>query len=91
MTIQSVGLKLLCLTVTLLLHLQNAVNMYRTLSDKVMPQPLVMYFTVCILHMVELLHSIHIIHADIKPDNFLLGERYQSHAVFISALLVFAA
>lgn len=50
--------------------------MYKTLSDKVMPQPLVMYFTICILHMVEQLHSVHIIHADIKPDNFLLGERY---------------
>lgn len=41
-----------------------------------MPQPLVLYFTVCILHMVETLHQAHIVHADIKPDNFLLGERY---------------
>lgn len=64
--------------------LLNAVNMYRTLSDKVMPQPLVMYFTVCILHMVELLHSIHIIHADIKPDNFLLGERFLENKRFDS-------
>ena len=40
-----------------------------------MPQPLVMHFSVCILHMVEQLHDIRIIHADIKPDNFLLGER----------------
>uniref|UniRef100_A0A3Q1G9H7 Protein kinase domain-containing protein n=1 Tax=Acanthochromis polyacanthus TaxID=80966 RepID=A0A3Q1G9H7_9TELE len=55
--------------------LLNAVNIYRTLGDKVMPQPLVLYFTICILHMVEQLHSIHIIHADIKPDNFMLGER----------------
>lgn len=58
------------------LFLQNAVNIYRTLGDKVMPQPLVMYFAVCILHMIEQLHSIDIIHADVKPDNFLLGERY---------------
>lgn len=41
-----------------------------------MPQPLVMYFTTCILATVEQLHAIRIIHADIKPDNFLLGERW---------------
>ncbi|XP_071324022.1 mitotic checkpoint serine/threonine-protein kinase BUB1 isoform X2 [Trachinotus anak] len=62
--------------------LLNAVNMYKTLSDKVMPQPLVMYFTICILHMVEQLHSVHIIHADIKPDNFLLGERFLDNKCF---------
>ncbi|KAJ0026653.1 hypothetical protein NQD34_017653 [Periophthalmus magnuspinnatus] len=56
--------------------LLNAVNMYRTLGDKVMPQPLVLYFSVCILHMIEQLHSVGIIHADVKPDNFLLGERF---------------
>ncbi|XP_045916864.1 mitotic checkpoint serine/threonine-protein kinase BUB1 isoform X2 [Micropterus dolomieu] len=62
--------------------LLNAVNIYKTLSDKVMPQPLVMYFTVCILHMVEQLHSVHIIHADIKPDNFLLGARFLDNKCF---------
>lgn len=41
-----------------------------------MPPPLVMYFTTCILSMVEQLHAISVIHADIKPDNFLLGERW---------------
>uniref|UniRef100_A0A7N8Y0G5 Protein kinase domain-containing protein n=1 Tax=Mastacembelus armatus TaxID=205130 RepID=A0A7N8Y0G5_9TELE len=55
--------------------LLGAVNLYKTLTDKTMPQPLVLYFTICILHMVEQLHSIHVVHADIKPDNFLLGER----------------
>ncbi|KAM4595957.1 mitotic checkpoint serine/threonine-protein kinase BUB1-like, partial [Polymixia lowei] len=64
--------------------LLNAVNMYRKLSDKVMPQPLVMYFTVCILRMVEELHSVHIIHADVTPDNFLLGKRFLESKCFDS-------
>ncbi|XP_029903792.1 mitotic checkpoint serine/threonine-protein kinase BUB1 isoform X2 [Myripristis murdjan] len=61
--------------------LLNAVNMYKKLNE-MMPQPLVIYFTVCILHMVEQLHSIHIIHADIKPDNFMLGERFLENKSF---------
>ncbi|KAK2846292.1 hypothetical protein Q7C36_011146 [Tachysurus vachellii] len=56
--------------------LLNVVNLYKSRSERVMPQPLVLYFTVCILDMVERLHAAHIIHADIKPDNFLLGERF---------------
>ncbi|KAK7907590.1 hypothetical protein WMY93_016202 [Mugilogobius chulae] len=62
--------------------LLNAVNMYRTLGDKVMPQPLVLYFSACILHMVEQLHSVGIIHADVKPDNFLLGKRFLENRGF---------
>ncbi|KAJ8008912.1 hypothetical protein DPEC_G00083350 [Dallia pectoralis] len=62
--------------------LLNAVNLYKNMSDKVMPQPLVVYFTICILHMVEQLHRVHIIHADIKPDNFLLGERFLENKSF---------
>lgn len=54
---------------------QNAVNLYKKLPEKVMPQALVIYFAVKILHMVEELHSCQIIHGDIKPDNFILGER----------------
>ncbi|XP_034534460.1 mitotic checkpoint serine/threonine-protein kinase BUB1 isoform X2 [Notolabrus celidotus] len=64
--------------------LLNAVNIYKTLSDKVMPQPLVMFFTACILNMVERLHGINVIHADIKPDNFLLGERFLENKCFQS-------
>ncbi|NXY88917.1 BUB1 kinase, partial [Alcedo cyanopectus] len=55
--------------------LLNAINIYKNLPEKVMPQALVIYFAVKILYMVEELHSCKIIHGDIKPDNFILGER----------------
>ncbi|OPJ58957.1 mitotic checkpoint serine/threonine-protein kinase BUB1 [Patagioenas fasciata monilis] len=56
--------------------LLNAINIYKKLPEKVMPQALVVYFAVKILYMVEELHSCKIIHGDIKPDNFILGERF---------------
>ncbi|XP_054678583.1 mitotic checkpoint serine/threonine-protein kinase BUB1 [Grus americana] len=56
--------------------LLNAINIYRKLPEKVMPQALVIYFAVKILYMVEELHNCKIIHGDIKPDNFILGERF---------------
>ncbi|XP_051648725.1 mitotic checkpoint serine/threonine-protein kinase BUB1 [Manacus candei] len=56
--------------------LLNAINLYKRIPEKVMPQALVIYFAVKILHMVEELHSCRIIHGDIKPDNFILGERF---------------
>ncbi|XP_075353184.1 mitotic checkpoint serine/threonine-protein kinase BUB1 [Mycteria americana] len=56
--------------------LLNAINIYKKLPEKVMPQALVIYFAVKILYMVEELHSCKIIHGDIKPDNFILGERF---------------
>ncbi|XP_051909313.1 mitotic checkpoint serine/threonine-protein kinase BUB1 isoform X2 [Hippocampus zosterae] len=56
--------------------LLNAANLYKGVGDKVMPQPLVIYFTVCILRMLEELHAARLIHADVKPDNFMLGERF---------------
>ncbi|XP_072188274.1 mitotic checkpoint serine/threonine-protein kinase BUB1 isoform X1 [Excalfactoria chinensis] len=56
--------------------LLNAINIYKKLPEKVMPQALVVYFAVKILHMVEELHNCKIIHGDIKPDNFMLGERF---------------
>ncbi|NXU12591.1 BUB1 kinase, partial [Pardalotus punctatus] len=61
--------------------LLNAVNIYKKLPEKVMPQALVIYFAVKILHVVEELHSCKIIHGDIKPDNFILGERQASPGV----------
>ncbi|KAK3506701.1 hypothetical protein QTP70_015867 [Hemibagrus guttatus] len=59
--------------------LLNVVNLYKSRGERVMPQPLVLYFTVCLLDMVERLHAARIIHADIKPDNILLGERFLEH------------
>ncbi|XP_067272708.1 mitotic checkpoint serine/threonine-protein kinase BUB1-like isoform X1 [Pseudorasbora parva] len=62
--------------------LLSAINLYKSRSEKLMPQPLVLYFSILILHMVEQLHQAHIIHADIKPDNFLLGERFLENDCF---------
>ncbi|XP_075719006.1 mitotic checkpoint serine/threonine-protein kinase BUB1 [Rhinoderma darwinii] len=59
--------------------LLNALNLYKNLTDKVMPVPLVMYFTINILYIVEQLHDIGIIHGDIKPDNFALGEMFMDN------------
>ncbi|XP_039176829.1 mitotic checkpoint serine/threonine-protein kinase BUB1 isoform X2 [Crotalus tigris] len=56
--------------------LLNTINIYKKLTEKVMPQALVIYFTIKILHMVEELHKGGIIHGDIKPDNFIFGERF---------------
>uniref|UniRef100_A0A8D0H3K0 BUB1 mitotic checkpoint serine/threonine kinase n=1 Tax=Sphenodon punctatus TaxID=8508 RepID=A0A8D0H3K0_SPHPU len=52
--------------------LLNTINIYKKLPEKVMPQALVIYFTIKILYMIEELHNCGIIHGDIKPDNFIL-------------------
>ncbi|XP_038065945.1 uncharacterized protein LOC119736026 [Patiria miniata] len=53
------------------LTLLHAVNEYNK-SKMVMPEELVLLLTIEILHVVEQVHACGIIHADIKPDNFLL-------------------
>ncbi|XP_037923202.1 checkpoint serine/threonine-protein kinase BUB1 [Hermetia illucens] len=47
-------------------------NKIRQSTKKVMHESLVMHFSSQILNVVSHLHSCQIIHADIKPDNFLL-------------------
>ncbi|XP_070590748.1 mitotic checkpoint serine/threonine-protein kinase BUB1 [Erythrolamprus reginae] len=56
--------------------LLNTINIYKKLTERVMPQALVIYFAVKILHIVEEFHKCGIIHGDIKPDNFIFGERF---------------
>ncbi|XP_054837495.1 mitotic checkpoint serine/threonine-protein kinase BUB1 [Eublepharis macularius] len=56
--------------------LLNTINIYKKLPEKVMPQALAVYFAVKILQMVEELHKCGIIHGDVKPDNFIFGERF---------------
>ncbi|XP_068140947.1 mitotic checkpoint serine/threonine-protein kinase BUB1 [Drosophila tropicalis] len=47
-------------------------NKIRQATTKVMHESLVMHFSGQICNIVDYLHRQHIIHADIKPDNFLL-------------------
>uniref|UniRef100_UPI00358F1D01 uncharacterized protein isoform X3 n=1 Tax=Myxine glutinosa TaxID=7769 RepID=UPI00358F1D01 len=49
-------------------------------QDIVKKQLLSMYFAVLVMYAVERLHKDGIIHADIKPDNFLLAERFSKNA-----------
>uniref|UniRef100_A0A673T3V1 BUB1 mitotic checkpoint serine/threonine kinase n=1 Tax=Suricata suricatta TaxID=37032 RepID=A0A673T3V1_SURSU len=56
--------------------LLNAINLYKSTPEKVMPQALVLSFAIRMLDMVEQVHSCEIIHGDIKPDNFILGNRF---------------
>ncbi|XP_037663580.1 mitotic checkpoint serine/threonine-protein kinase BUB1 [Choloepus didactylus] len=56
--------------------LLNAINLYKNTPEKVMPQALVICFAIRMLYMVEQIHGCEIIHGDIKPDNFILGNRF---------------
>ncbi|XP_041449804.1 putative mediator of RNA polymerase II transcription subunit 26 isoform X1 [Drosophila obscura] len=47
-------------------------NKIRQATTKVMHESLVMHFSAQICNIVDHLHRQHIVHADIKPDNFLL-------------------
>ncbi|KAK8727798.1 hypothetical protein OTU49_009461 [Cherax quadricarinatus] len=51
--------------------LLDAVNGYKSIGSS-MPEEMAMYFMVEVLTILEALHSCSIIHADVKPDNFLI-------------------
>ncbi|KAF4016092.1 hypothetical protein G4228_007620 [Cervus hanglu yarkandensis] len=55
--------------------LLNAINLYKNTPEKVMPQALVLAFAIRMLCMIQQVHDCEIIHGDIKPDNFILGNR----------------
>ncbi|XP_069440067.1 mitotic checkpoint serine/threonine-protein kinase BUB1 isoform X1 [Ovis canadensis] len=56
--------------------LLNAINLYKNTPEKVMPQALVLAFAIRMLCMIQQVHDCEIIHGDIKPDNFILGNRF---------------
>ncbi|XP_008590186.1 PREDICTED: mitotic checkpoint serine/threonine-protein kinase BUB1, partial [Galeopterus variegatus] len=56
--------------------LLNAINLYKNTPEKVMPQALVISFAMRMLYMIEQVHDCEIIHGDIKPDNFILGNGF---------------
>ncbi|KAM6178287.1 mitotic checkpoint serine/threonine-protein kinase BUB1 [Rhynchocyon petersi] len=60
--------------------LLNAINLYKKTPEKVMPQALVISFAIRMLYMIEQMHDCEIIHGDIKPDNFILGNRFLEQA-----------
>ena len=41
-------------------------------ADKAIVEPLALHLTAELLGLIELLHSVRMVHADIKPDNFLV-------------------
>ncbi|XP_065176427.1 mitotic checkpoint serine/threonine-protein kinase BUB1-like [Sycon ciliatum] len=52
--------------------LLDVVNMYKS-RHQTMPEALVLYYTWHMLHAVEALHAAGYLHADIKPDNFVIS------------------
>lgn len=53
--------------------LQDVVNAY--LAEHLhMEEAMCMFYTIELLRMLEVLHSVGIIHGDIKPDNFLMRD-----------------
>ncbi|KAG9440333.1 hypothetical protein H6P81_020498 [Aristolochia fimbriata] len=55
--------------------LQDAINCY-VVTGQSMEEVLCMYYTIEMLHMLENMHSVGILHGDFKPDNLLV--RYSS-------------
>ena len=51
--------------------LLDLVNLTKN-SDKQIVEPLALYLTAELLGLLELVHSVRMVHADIKPDNFLV-------------------
>eukprot|EP00026_Physarum_polycephalum_P000613 Phypoly_transcript_00614.p1 GENE.Phypoly_transcript_00614~~Phypoly_transcript_00614.p1 ORF type:complete len:1365 (+),score=324.67 Phypoly_transcript_00614:110-4204(+) len=59
--------------------LQDTINGYKisneSIDKRIMPECLVMYYTIEMLKIVEAMHESGFIHGDLKPDNFLLREK----------------
>ena len=51
--------------------LLDLVNLTKN-ADKAIVEPLALHLTAELLGLIELLHSVRIVHAEIKPDNFLV-------------------
>lgn len=51
--------------------LLDIANLYKQKLGRIMKEPLCIYFASEMLRIIEAMHSAKIIHADIKPDNFL--------------------
>ena len=56
---------------------QDVVNKYKMVNKK-MNEAVVLYYTINILRILETCHKCGIIHGDVKPDNFLVIEKYVS-------------
>lgn len=50
---------------------QDAINSHLVMQ-KAMEEVLCIYYTIELLRMLEILHSVSIIHGDFKPDNLLV-------------------
>lgn len=61
-------------------HMQDVINSY-VVTGKPMEEVLCIYYTIEMLHMLETLHGVGIIHGDFKPDNLLI--RYSRWKLFL--------
>ena len=62
-------------------------------TDKMIVEPIALYLTAELLGIMELLHSVRIVHNDIKPDNFLVthtpNTRSDNNLVIVKIFLLF--